>query len=70
MIGHTTVTQLTLGTTAWRSLFSPWLGGGAMPADMVSQMQLASIGMIQKGLAPVHRKAMANARRLAKTPLR
>lgn len=70
MIGHGAATQVTLGTTAWRSLFHPWLGGGTTPAAMASQMHQAGIGMIQKGLAPVHRTAVANARRLAKTPLR
>jgi hypothetical protein len=70
MIGHATTAQVALGTTAWRSLCYPWLDGGATPAAMASQMQLAGIDMIQKGLEPMHRKAVANAKRLAKTPLR
>lgn len=70
MIGHATLSQVALGSTAWRSLCYPWLGGGATPAVMASQIQLASIAMIQKGLEPMHRKAVANAKRLAKTPLR
>jgi hypothetical protein len=61
--------NLALTSTAWRSLCYPWLGGGATPSAMASQMQEAGMGVINKGLAPVHRKAMANAKRLAKTRL-
>ena len=32
-------------------------------------MQAAGLRVIQKGLTPVHRRAVANAKRLAKTPL-
>jgi hypothetical protein len=59
-----------LTTTAWRTLCYPWLGGGATPGAMASQMHEAGMGVIHKGLAPVHRETMANAKRLAKTPLR
>ena len=70
MLGHTAQTQMALGTTAWRSWFYPWWRGGNSPSVMASTMQQAGMGMLQKGMAPVHRKAVANARRLAKTPLR
>ena len=70
MAAQSLVAQQAIATTAWRSLCYPWLGGGATPAAMASQMQQAGMGVIQKGMAPVHRKAMANAKRLAKTPLR
>lgn len=40
------------------------------PARVAAQMRRASLGVLSKGLAPVHRKAMANARRLARTKLR
>ena len=70
MVGHATTAQMALGTTAWRSLCYPWLGGGATPATMASQIHQAGIDMVQKGLEPMHRKAVANAKRLAKTPLR
>jgi hypothetical protein len=59
-----------LTNTAWRTLCYPWLGGGATPSAMASQMHEAGMGVINKGLVPVHREAMANAKRLAKTPLR
>lgn len=59
-----------LALTVWRTLCYPWLGGGATPGAMVTQMHTAGMGVLNKGLAPVHRTAMANARRLARTPLR
>ncbi|AOW11549.1 hypothetical protein LPB72_22685 [Hydrogenophaga crassostreae] len=69
MSAQTLLASQTLATTAWRSLCYPWLGGGATPGAMATQMQQAGMGVINKGLAPVHRTAMANAKRLAKTPL-
>jgi len=41
-----------------------------MPMHAVVQMQNAALGVLGEGMAPVHRKAVANARRLAKTRLR
>lgn len=69
MTSQTLLANHNLATTAWRSLCYPWLGGGATPGAMATQMQQAGMGVINKGLAPVHRTAMANAKRLAKTPL-
>lgn len=70
MASQSLIAQQAIATTAWRSLCYPWLGGGATPSAMATQMQEAGMGVINKGLAPVHRKAVANAKRLAKTPLR
>jgi hypothetical protein len=39
-------------------------------ASAAARLQNAAIGMLDKGLAPIHRKAVSNARRLAKTKLR
>jgi hypothetical protein len=36
----------------------------------VAQLQHATLGILGKGLGPVHRKAVANAKRLARTKLR
>ena len=38
-------------------------------ASAAAQLQNAAIGVLGKGLAPIHRKAVSNARRLAKTKL-
>jgi hypothetical protein len=37
---------------------------------VAAQVQSAALGVLGKGLAPIHRKAVANARRLARTKLR
>ena len=39
-------------------------------ASVAAQVQHAAIGVLGKGLAPVHRKAVSNAKRLAKTKIR
>jgi hypothetical protein len=40
------------------------------PATASARLQNAAIGVLDKGLAPIHRKAVSNARRLAKTKVR
>jgi len=35
-------------------------------ASVAAQVQNAAVGVLAKGLAPIHRKAVSNARRLAK----
>ena len=56
------------------SWMASWLaaGRGRQPsaAAAVREWQAAAVGVLGKGLAPVHRKAVANARRLARTKLR
>jgi len=37
---------------------------------LATQLQRATLAVIGKGLAPVHRRAVANAKRLARTRLR
>ena len=41
-----------------------------LAGKIAAQMQGASLGILGKGMAPIHRKATANARRLAGTKLR
>ena len=43
---------------------------GRVAVPSVAQLQNAALGVLSKGLAPVHRKATSNARRLAGTKLR
>jgi hypothetical protein len=45
---------------------------GKQPSAMATARQLhkAALGVMGKGLAPVHRKAVANAKRLSRTKLR
>lgn len=49
--------------------WSPWTVGRPS-ARKATQLQNASLGILSKGIAPVHRKAKANAKRLARTKLR
>ncbi|MEO8344688.1 MAG: polyhydroxyalkanoate granule-associated phasin [Betaproteobacteria bacterium] len=48
------------------------VAGGRKPSAKVSaaQVQKATLRVLDKGFAPVHRKAMANANRLARTKIR
>lgn len=59
-----------LTASALRLLSSPLGGPGPSAARLAAQLQREAIGVLDKGLTPVHRKAVANARRLAKTKLR
>jgi hypothetical protein len=51
-----------------RSLLRPWTVASA--ASVAAQVQASMVDVLSTGLAPVHRKAMANARRLSKTTFR
>ncbi len=53
-----------------RSFFTPFsYRRRPSAASAAAQVQNAAMGVLGKGLAPVHRKAVLNARRLAKTRL-
>jgi hypothetical protein len=56
------------------SLFAPSsrspAAGGPRRRARWPQLQHATLGILGKGLGPVHRKAVANAKRLARTKLR
>lgn len=49
-----------------------WLPARRKPSAgaVASQIQRAAVDVLSKGVAPVHRKAVANAKRLARTKLR
>jgi len=53
-----------------RFVFTPFSYAKPSAASAAAQVQKAAIGVFGKGLAPIHRKAVSNARRLAKTKLR
>ena len=69
MATQATRAHQTLATNWMRSLLSPWQPGHS-PLHVPAQWQRAALGVIEKGMAPVHRKATANARRLGRTKLR
>jgi hypothetical protein len=54
-----------------RSLWAPpSLRNKSTATALAVQLHNAALGVFGKGLAPVHRKAVANAKRLARTKLR
>ena len=57
--------------SAWlRALVSPPGKGAATATHLAAQWQGAALSVLGKGMAPVHRKAVSNARRLARTKLK
>ena len=52
----------------WRSYWMFWLTGRISPS-MRSQLHNAAHGVLNSGLGPVHRRAVANAKRLARSRL-
>jgi hypothetical protein len=61
--------NLELGSAMFRAFSMPW---HRVPSAAVtfSQTQQAVMAVLAGGLAPFHRTAVSNARRLSKTPLR
>jgi hypothetical protein len=59
-----------LAASFFRACWSPWLKGGPSASAVAAQMQNATLGVLSKGMAPVHRKAVANAKRLTRAKSR
>ncbi len=59
--------QQAMAASMARLWWTPWTA--ATGPTLARQWQDAAAGVLGKGLAPVHRAAVANARRLARTPL-
>jgi hypothetical protein len=59
-----------LAASFLRSFWSPSLKGRPSASAVAAQWQSAALDVLGKGMAPVHRKAVANAKRLARTKLR
>ncbi len=58
--------QQTMALSLMRAAWSPAGWGTAAAAALAGQAQAAALGIASGGLAPVHRKAVANARRLGR----
>jgi hypothetical protein len=58
--------QTALATSLMGAAFMPLPLAGSKAARALATMQGQQLGMLGKGLAPVHRKAVANAKRLGK----
>jgi hypothetical protein len=70
MAAQAAVANQALAASFFRSFLA--VAGGKKPstAAAASQLNRAALGVLGKGLAPVHRKAVANAKRLSRTKLR
>lgn len=63
MVWQTIQAQQAMALSLASSMWNPWTAGPSL-SGALGQWQNATIGVLSKGLAPVHRKATANARRL------
>ena len=71
MASEAVLANQALAQSALRTIWTPtnW-GKPAVADEFARQLQGATLGVLGKGLAPVHRKAISNAKRLARTKLR
>ena len=69
MVMHAFRTNQAFTASMVHFFFTPFSCAPAA-AFAAAHLQNAAIGVLDKGLAPIHRKAVSNARRLAKTKLR
>lgn len=60
----------TLALAMLRTAWTPASWGKPAATKLANQAQGAALGILNKGLSPVHRKAVANAKRLARKKLR
>ena len=70
MATQTVRANQTLAASYLRSVWSPTFWGKPSVGKATAQVQRAALDILGKGMAPVHRKAVANAKRLARTKLR
>jgi hypothetical protein len=70
MATQTVHANQTLAASFFRSMWSPTGWGKPSVGNVAAQLHGAALVILDKGMAPVHRKAVANAKRLARTKLR
>ena len=62
--------QQAMMMSVWQSMWWPTLWGRPIARSLGSQMQRAGWSIAGRGLAPVHRTAVANAKRLSRRRIR
>ncbi len=70
MAAQAALANQALTASFFRSFLSVARGKKPSATATANQLHKAALGVLGKGLAPVHRKAVANAKRLARTKLR
>ena len=53
-----------------QAFWAPWISGKPSARAAMTRLHNAALGVIGKGMGPVHRRAVGNAKRLARTKLR
>jgi len=69
MTVHALRVNWALTASMFRFFVTPFSPTGASAAAAAARVQNAAVAVLSKGLAPIHRKTVSNARRLAKTKL-
>lgn len=59
-----------IGTSVFLAFMNPFANRGVSASSISQSVQNAAVNVVCKGLDPVHRKAVANAKRLRYTKLR
>ena len=62
--------QQDIAASAWRSLWPYWLTSTSSAAWRKIDLPHAALRVLSSGMTPVHRRAVANARRLGRTGFR
>jgi len=70
MAAQAALANQALAASFFRSFLAAAAGKKPSAAATAKQLHKAALGVLGKGLAPVHRKAVANAKRLSRTKLR
>jgi len=70
MVLQTIHANQAVAVSLFRAFRAPSLRRRASTTAVAAKLQSAALDILAKGLAPVHRKAVANAKRLARTKLR
>lgn len=70
MATHSARSQQVLAASFFQSLLSMSRGGKPANAATAAHLQRTALEVLHKGLTPVHRKAVANAKRLGRIKIR
>lgn len=70
MSRHAMQANQALAASGLQAMWAPFPGRKPAGGHLAAQAQRAALAVLDKGLSPVHRKAVANAKRLARTKLR
>lgn len=62
--------QQDIVASVWRSFWVPWLNVGSFAVRPKINLPHAALRVLSRGMAPAHRRAVANARRLSRTKVR